>query len=394
MNQIITPLYFLAIVAVVLMWSRGIWLLFKKEFVAFVIVGVPASLATFALVHFWTDVESLIPYGFDWPLTVLMVVAAGGAFIASCGIVVASRDGFRFSPRVGQLLIIGPALLWASFLSAIVYKVGPITFEFFGTQKMTNTSPQIAGLVFAVMFISEYVGNHRNVLAKFAEVVTFVGGKRTGQSLNEGINAIPGMAPLLFQVTFFALFRFSLFWGSTRAFILAPVAFSGMFVARTMDHKFVVFEASGLAKIVDPTKYDDLIDDLAEDPRKSLKEVIVQTFNESSNRLISRLAWWQVEGDDHLGAKILRSTNLDLFGVKFTKVGFVWMGFKDDSMQRLFQEWAGRDLRGMSQSMKEDEVRQLLLILRQFEPGTTKGDAERIWESFHNGGRGSFKFDF
>ncbi len=394
MNQIITPLYFLAIIAVVLMWSRALYLLFKREFVAFAIVGLPAGLATFALVHFWTDVETLIPHGFDWPLTSLAVTAVAGALISSCGIVVASRNGFRFSPRVGQLLIIGPALLWAGLLSAIVYKVGPVTFEFFGTQKMTNTSPQIAGMVFAVMFISEYVGNHRNVLAKFAEVVTFVGGKRTGQSLKEGINAIPGMAPLLFQVTFYALFRFSLFFGSTRAFILAPIAFSGMFVARTMDHKFVVFEASGLAKIVDPAKFDDLIDDLAEDPRKSLKEVMMQTFNESANTLLSRLTWWQVEGDDHVGAKILRSMNPDFFGVKFTNVGFVWMGFKDDSMQRLFQEWASRDLRGMSQSMKEGEMRQLLLILRQFEPGATRDDAERIWESFHNGGRGSFRFDF
>ena len=353
--------------------------------IVFVVTGSATSLA-----YHWFPVANAIRNSgnFDSVLVYVFIFMIVALVATSHGFVTTSKAENQYNVIIGHMLAFGPALVWALLLLACLRITNNIYFEVFGTQKMINSSFGISLTIATVYFVGEYLGNLRNLEAKTAEVVTFFGGKRVGQSLKEGVNPLPGILPLFFQVGFYALFRFSIFWGAVRGFITTPITFAGTMVTYSYDGKAVVFNVSGIGKIVDETIVDDLMEDGAENPRRQLERLFAEYFQQGANAFIRTCQWQTLADGVGFGGRMVKSMagSMRHLGLELKNVSIEWLGFQDQRQQQIFQEIAGRDLRQINQSMKAGEIERIL------RSGVSREDAERIWEAFMKDGRGSFKF--
>lgn len=401
MHELFLVAYVLIAACAVAMWVRVIWLAIEGAgWPPFIMAGglalVPTGIARFfyenAHEHFVASGTDLVMIGILM-LAVVAFVATGTSFV------IAMQNGKVITTRMGHILAAGPALLWSLLWFAVFHKTGPIFFEIFGTKKVVNTSFFVSLSVCAVLFAREYLANMRNVEAKMAEVVTFAGGKRTGQALTEGWNPLPGMLPLVVQVGIYALFRFSLFWGVVRRFMIPPITFSGTFLAYTMDHMAIILEVSGIYEVVGHHGLDDLKDDASATPWAKVEQLVASHTKESVNRFARSRSLWQLAEGDGQGRALaqtmrLQNENFPELKLKRLTSNPIFIGLRDEGLQRIFQEWAGQELRDMNQHMKLRELRRLFEALRRVDSGSTFDEAERIWESCHNGGRAAFRFTF
>lgn len=304
----------------------------------------------------------------------------------------ARKNGWRFTKKIGYVLIVGPSLFWSLFWLAYLRILGPIHFDFFGTPKVVNTSFSVSFMIFLVLFIREFVGNNRNVEAKMAEVVTFWGGKRNGQALTEGFNPLPGILPLFVQVGIYALVRFSIFWGAVRGFVTTPIKFIGTIVAYSQDGMAVVFNLTGVLKISDPAIFDDLVDE-GTNPREQLAKLAGGYIEQGANKFFRDYPWQTLADGSGFGSKLVKSMNgsMDHLGLKFVASSVEWLGFQDTEQQRIFQQLAGKGIRQLNQSMKAVEIDRIFNAMQLRGPGVRREEAERIWEAFTKDGRGSFR---
>lgn len=372
----------------VFMWMRAIVLLKVNKLAAF-FAAVMVSPFTYCAVVFFSDISAINKHGrIDFVLVGLFIFMVIGFVAMAYGFLITIKTKKQYTTNIGHLLAASPALVWSLIWLVTLRIVGIIYFEVFGTHKIVITTFLVALSIFIVLFISEYVSNLRNIEAKMAEVITFGGGRRTGQALKEGINPLPGILPLFFQVGFYALFRFSIFWGAVRGFITTPITFTGTMVAYTKDGKAAVFNISGIGRIVNETIVDDLMEDGAENPREQLKRLFAEYFQQGANAFI-RTCHWQILADGSgFGVQMVRSMagSMTHLGLELKNVSIEWLGFQDQRQQQIFQEIAGRELRQMNQSMKIGEIG------RMTRAGLSREDAERVWEAFTKDGRGSFRF--
>ena len=391
MNEIKLVGYALVFILCVNYWLRTIGKLLANPIdkVEATALFIAANCVTSVVYYFSPMVVAIKNSGnYDIVLVFIFITMAIALVATYFGFWVVIKSEKRYTTAIGHLLAAGPALVWAMVFLAGFRVAGNIHFEVFGTQKITNSSFAVSFAIALVYFVTEYAGNLRNLEAKTSEVVTFFGGKRTGQSLNEGINPLPGILPLFFQVGFYTLFRFSVFWGAVRGFITTPITFTGAIVAYTKDGKSAVLNISGIGKIIDATKVDDLIEDGADDPRGQLKRLFAEYLQQGVNAFI-RTCYWQTLADGSgFGGLMVKSMagSMKHLGLELKNVSVEWIGFQDQELQRVFQQIAGRDLRQMNQSMKADEIERMHRV------GISREDAERVWEAFTKDGRGTFKF--
>jgi len=365
------------------------------NFLAAFFAAVIASLITYISIILFPAIYTLKKSGNVDLVLVCIFISMAVAFVATAyGFLITIKTKRQFSTGVGQVLVIGPALVWSLSWLMTLRLVEHLYFESFGTQKMVITSFSVSFSIFIVLFISEYVGNLRNIEAKMAEVMTFWGGKRTGQALTEGFNPLPGMLPIFFQVGIYALFRFSIFWGAVRGFITTPITFFGSMVAYSKDGKAVVLNISGIGKIINPTVADDLMEDGVTNPREQIKRLFAEYLQQGANAFI-RTCYWQILADGSgFGAIMVKSMagSMKHLGLELRDVSVEWIGFQDQEQQRIFQQLAGNDIRHMNQSMKAGEIERIFNALRRGDPNVKREEAERIWEAFTKDGRGTFKF--
>ena len=398
MNELWTVGFLLLSGAGTLMLLRAAVLVIQGYRLAALFAVITAAIPSVGAVYVWPTVNAIRTAGAVDMVLIGALVMMSLAFVFTMGgFVAVFRNGGKFTKPVGQILVAGPALFWSLGWFAFLRIAGLIYFEWFGTLKAVNSMLSVQLAIFGVLFISEYAGNVRNVQAKMAEVMTLIGGKRTGQSLTEGLNLVPGVLPLFLQVGLYALLRFSFFWASVREFLIPPITFAATFVAYTADRVAIVLELSGIYEPVDHYGLDDLKDDASPNPWAKVERLVESHASESVNRFLRSYSLWELvegEGLASLMAQAMRRS--DTFPeVKLKRLtGMTFLGLKDQTLQRIFQEWAGQDLRDMNQTMKLREIYRLVDRLRRIDPSATFEEAERIWESAHNGGRGSFKFKF
>ena len=390
MNEIKMVGFALLFLLCVYYWWQTIDMLSTKpmDVVNTVVVAIATCVITY-IVYSWSPYIKQIKNSgdFDFVLIIIFVFMAMAFTATTYGFMKISKTNYQYTEGEGHLLVAGPALVWSLLWLVTLRVLGPIHFEIFETQKVTNTSLLVSLSIFAVLFISEYVGNLRNIEAKMAEVVTFRGGRRTGQGLKEGINPLPGILPLFFQVGFYALARWSIFFGAVRGFPPTPITFTGTMVAYSYDGKAVVLNVSAIGKIVDPTIVDNLMEDGAENPREQLKRLFAECFQQGANMFILTCRWQTLVNGSSLASQMVRSMKESMkhLGLELTNASIEWLGFQDQEQQRIFQQLAGRDFRQMNQSMKAGEIE------RMVRSGLSREDAERVWEAFTKDGRGSFR---
>lgn len=383
--------YALLLLACIIMWTRVFMLAILEpiNFLAAFFAAVIASIITYIAVVFFPDMYVIKRNGnIDLVLVGIFIFMTVVLVATAYGFLVTAKTKRQFTMGVGQVLVIGPALVWSLVWLITLRIAGPMHFEVFGEQKIVNTSFSVSFSIFMVLFIGEYVGNLRNIEAKMAEVMTFWGGKRTGQALTEGFNPLPGIIPLFFQSLAFSLFRFSIFWGAVRGFITTPITFAGTMIAYSYDGKAVVFNVSGIGKIINPTIADDLMEDGAENPREQLKRLFAEYFQQGANAFIRTCQWQSLVDGVGFGGRMVKSMtgSMKHLGLELKNISIEWLGFQDQEQQRIFQQLAGNDIRHMNQSMKAEEIERIL------RSGVSREDAERIWEAFTKDGRGSFRF--
>lgn len=364
---------------------------FGRTVLAWTVVGVGSVCLSF--LHEW---YLAVPENLDHVLVGIYGVAITMLVMTGILIIIAVFRGGELFTLQRVLLVICPALAW-SLLWLAVMRIHPsIELPFFHKKLLLTISFDIACTISLVYFLREYIGNMRNVEAKVAEIIAFFGGKRTGQSLTEGISHLPGVMPLMFEVTLFALFRFSIFWGVVRRVVLIPLSFSGTIVAHARDGKAVVFTVAAMYKIVSIAHYDNLIEDGADDPRQSMRTLIVEHFNRIAKQYIEQYSWEVVARGSGHGKKLFNDVNQELkelLGLALAgQPQLHWIGFENKNLQNIFQELSSREFRESAHHMKGVEIDSIFRALRSVDPSATHSDAERLWEAFNNEGRGSFKF--
>lgn len=364
---------------------------FGRTVIAWIVVGIGGVFLSF--LHEW---YLAVPENLDYVLVSIYGIAIAMIVVTGILIIVAVFRGGETVPPQRVLLVICPALAWSLLWLAIMRIHPSIELPFFHKKLLLTISFDIACAISLVYFLREYIGNMRNVEAKVAEIVSFFGGKRTGQSLTEGISHLPGVMPLMFEVTLFALFRFSIFWGVVRRVVLIPLSFSGTIVAHARDGKAVVFTVAAMYKIVNVARYDDLIEDGTDDPRQSMRTLLVEHFNRIAKHYVGQHPWEVVARGSGHGKKLFSDVNRELkelLGLALVgQPQLHWIGFENQNLQNIFQELSSRDFRESAHHMKGVEIDRIFRALRSIDPAATHSDAERLWEAFNNGGRGSFVF--
>lgn len=313
--------------------------------------------------------------------------------VTGCTFIVSMRHGGILTSVQRKLLTVCPSLLWALLWVGMWYGVASLALPFFGRTFVVAMTPTfLAGLGFLI-FVREYIGNQFNVEAKMAEVYTFYGSKRTGDAAYEGFNDVPGILPLFVQVTVYAVFRFSVFWGLTRSFVVAPIMVSGTFVVYSSDRKAIVIEAGLVLKISNPATFDDMVNDTSSEPREQVRDFATEVFRRAASTVFRRFSWQRVaEGSgftEHLKKELV--PQMTALGLSTHKVQVTFIGFSTPELQTMFQSWAGRDIRLVNQTVKEREVSRILQNLKQIDIASTYEDALHIWEAFNQEGRGSFR---
>ena len=359
-----------------------------KKFVAFLIAAT-SWVAAIVLWNQFQEIQHASRYRIDHTLITIYSVMYMAIIVAVFTFIATWRQGWILTPVKKELLLVSPAIGWTMMPLAALYIVGPIPLEFFGKHIVINHSFGITAAVFAVYFLAEYVSNPWIVEAKFAALHAYFE-KRTGKSATEGYHVLPGFLPLTAQVLINALFRRQVGFSLVRPFITAPVTFTGTVVAMTQDHKLVIFTAGGVYQIVDHTKYDDMIDDNASNPREALRLMIAEHFKQGLSAFTSKRLWDEFGSEPATTAQLVQTINAvnNHAGLKLLEPHVTWLGFQDQELQAMFQAWAGRDIRKISQETKLAEIETLRKELRRV---SSTYDPAHVWEGFNNGGRGTFK---
>lgn len=308
------------------------------------------------------------------------------------------KNGWILSKGDKFLLNLLPSLFYSLSVFLVLYLLGPITFSFFTETKSINNSVKIAVIVAFVWFLFEYAGNLRNVKEKTAEIESFLGSRNKNFN-KEGFNHVPGILPLLAQVTIYTFFKFSIFADSIRSLNLSPVIFVESVIAYTKDSQAVVLSLNCKFKIVDPHEFDDSLNDNAkdEDGRRapvitSAKEFIAKIINSVavSNTLDDLRDDWK----ESFSSAVRRASKQTIDGLQIERISFRFVSFHNESLQNTFQSFAGRNIRRGDIGAKSEEVVAILKSLKEIDPSYERSDAERLWETFTKDERGVYGFRF
>lgn len=298
------------------------------------------------------------------------------------------------------MFVFAPSLFYSLLVLLILQTAGPIVFQFFTQTKSTNNSFTVSLLIAIVWFVAEVAGNVRNVKEKEAEIISY-GSKRSGEWAGEGFTPIPGIFPLLMQVTLYTLFRFSVFGDARRKISTSPVLFNETILAYSKDNKAFLFMVGCKFDIADPYLFDDALDDTkqGEDAKRApvierVKEAVAHSLGVRLARypmwvLQEKLPSWTdfpVEGD-------LRG-EAGQYGLSPAHITTRFLRLDDVRLQEVFQSHAGADVRRGDVYEKGREISALFESLRALDSSYTLSDAERMWETMTKQKRGSFRFSF
>lgn len=297
-------------------------------------------------------------------------------------------------------LVFAPALFYSLLVLLILQITGPIVFQFFTQTKSTNNSFAVSLLIALVWFVAEVAGNVRNVKEKEAEIISY-GSKRSGEWAKEGFTPIPGIFPLLLQVSLYAIFRFSIFGDARRKISTSPVLFNETILAYSSDNKAFLFAVGCKFDIADPYLFDDALDDTKQGEDAKRAPVIERIKEAVAHSLCVRLArypvwllkeqlpsWNEVPIERDVREEAAR------YGLAPSHVTMRFLRFDDARLQEVFQSYAGADVRRRDVHEKGREIGALVESLRVIDPSYTLADAERMWETMTKARRGSFRFSF